>query len=128
MVDLSKPVLVVDDYKTVVRIVENLLTSIGFTNVDEAGSVDEAFAKLGKRRYSLVIADWHMQPTTGYDFLVKLRSGEERSRTQPFIMMTADSSTENVVAARRAGVDNYILKPFNAQTLRRKIAAVLGEF
>ena len=126
-VDLSMPVLVVDDYKTMVRIIQNLLKSLGFTDVHGAISGEEAVAKMAEHRYSLVISDWNMEPMTGFDLLQKVRSNEDQKET-PFIMVTAEFKTENVVAAKRAGVNNYIVKPFNAQTLKQKIVAVLGDF
>jgi two-component system, chemotaxis family, chemotaxis protein CheY len=126
-VDLSMPVLVVDDYKTMIRIIQNLLRQIGFPNVDEASDGAEAYQKMRATRYGLVISDWNMEPITGYELLVKVRSDEQLKRT-PFILVTAESKTENVMAAKKAGVNNYIVKPFNAQTLKQKIVSVLGEF
>jgi two-component system chemotaxis response regulator CheY len=121
------PVLVVDDYKTMIRIIQNLLRQIGFQNVDEAGDGAEAYQKMRATRYGLVISDWNMEPITGYELLVKVRSDEQLKRT-PFILVTAESKTENVMAAKKAGVNNYIVKPFNAATLKQKIVSVLGEF
>ena len=125
-VDLSMPVLVVDDYNTMLRIIRNLLKQIGFENVDEATDGATALARLRAKRYGLVISDWNMQPMTGYDLLREVRADPALVKT-PFIMVTAESKTENVIAAKKAGVDNYIIKPFNAQTLRSKIAAVFPE-
>ena len=125
--DLSMPVLVVDDYSTMVRIIQGLLRAIGFTNLDEAASGEEALAKLAKQRYGLIISDWNMEPMSGYDLLVKVRAGEDAQRATPFVMVTADSRTEQVVAARRAGVDNFIVKPFNARTLKQKLLTVFGD-
>ncbi len=126
-VDLSMPVLVVDDYKTMVRIIQNLLKSLGFTNVHGAVSAAEALSKMTEHRYGLVISDWNMEPMSGLDLLVKVRGDQDQKET-PFIMVTAESKTENVVAAKRAGVNNYIVKPFNAQTLKLKMVTVLGDF
>jgi two-component system chemotaxis response regulator CheY len=125
-VDLAMPVLVVDDYKTMVRIIQNLLKSIGFTNVHGALSGDEAITKMAETDYGLIISDWNMEPMSGYDLLVKLR-GEDATKELPFIMVTAESKSEKVVAAKRAGVNNYIVKPFNAQTLKQKIAVAFGD-
>ena len=75
------------------------------------------------KRYGLVISDWNMEPMTGFDLLQKVRSDPRLGET-PFIMVTAESKTENVIAAKKAGVNNYIVKPFNAQTLKAKIDAV----
>ena len=120
-VDPSMPVLVVDDYNTMVRIIRNLLKQLGFADVDDANDGTTALAK----RYGLVISDWNMEPMTGYDLLREVRADPELGKT-PFIMVTAESKTENVIAARKAGVNNYIVKPFNAQTLKAKIESVFA--
>jgi two-component system chemotaxis response regulator CheY len=117
------PVLVVDDYGTMVRIIRNLLRQLGFADIDDARDGAEAIAKMHNRRYGLVISDWNMEPMTGFDLLRQVRSDPTLGET-PFIMVTAESKTENVIAARKAGVNNYIVKPFNAQTLKAKIEAV----
>ncbi len=124
-VDMTMPVLVVDDYKTMVRIIRNLLKQLGFNDVDEASDGREALAKMRQRRYGLVISDWNMEPMTGYELLKEVRADASLART-PFIMVTAESKTENVIAAKKAGVNNYIVKPFNAQTLKGKIDAIFG--
>jgi two-component system chemotaxis response regulator CheY len=124
-VDLSMPVLVVDDYNTMVRIIRNLLRQLGFEHIDDASDGSSALAKMEQRKYGLVISDWNMEPMTGYDLLQKVRANPEMADT-PFIMVTAESKTENVVAAKKAGVSNYIVKPFNAQTLKSKIDSVFG--
>ena len=122
-VNLSMPVLVVDDYNTMVRIIRNLLRQLGFEHIDDASDGSAALAKMRERKYGLVISDWNMEPMTGFDLLQEVRSDPDLSTT-PFIMVTAESKTENVIAAKKAGVSNYIVKPFNAQTLRTKIDAV----
>ena len=125
-VDLSMPVLVVDDYKTMIRIIRNLLKQLGFSDVDDAADGTEALGKMREKKYGLVISDWNMEPMTGYELLKEVRSDDGLART-PFIMVTAESKTENVIAAKKAGVTNYIVKPFNAATLKSKIDAVFGE-
>ena len=125
-VDLTMPTLVVDDYKTMIRIIRNLLKQLGFNDVDEAADGTEALQKMQGRKYGLVISDWNMEPMTGYELLKNVRGDEHLNRT-PFIMVTAESKTENVIAAKKAGVNNYIVKPFNAATLKAKIDAVFGE-
>lgn len=124
-VDTSIDVLIVDDYRTMLRIIRNLLKQIGFENVDEATDGTEALAKLRSRRFGLVISDWNMQPMTGLELLQNVRA-DAKLASLPFIMITAESKTENVVAAKEAGVSNYIVKPFNAETLQAKIEKVLG--
>ena len=126
-VEMTMPILVVDDYKTMIRIIRNLLKQIGFENVDEASDGQEAYEKMQKNKYGLVISDWNMEPMTGYELLQKVRADESMKAT-PFIMVTAESKTENVIAAKKAGVNNYIVKPFNAGTLKAKMTAVIGEF
>jgi two-component system chemotaxis response regulator CheY len=121
--DPSMPVLVVDDYSTMVRIIRNLLGQLGFADVDDARDGQSALAKMHSRRYGLVISDWNMEPMTGYDLLRQVRADPGLQQT-PFIMVTAESKTENVIAAKKAGVNNYIVKPFNAQTLKSKIEAI----
>lgn len=120
-------ILIVDDYKTMLRIIRNLLAELGFKNVDEATDGSAALESLRAKKYDLVISDWNMEPMTGLDLLREVRADEQLS-PMPFIMVTAESKTENVVAAKKAGVNNYIVKPFNAATLRSKVAAVIGEF
>jgi two-component system chemotaxis response regulator CheY len=124
--DPATPVLVVDDYKTMVRIIRNLLLQLGFQDVDDACDGAEALTKMRAKRYGLVISDWNMQPMTGYDLLREVRSDPSLGKI-PFIMVTAESKTENVIAAKKAGVDNYIVKPFNASTLQHKIDAVFPD-
>lgn len=126
-VEMSMPILVVDDYKTMVRIIKNLLKQIGFENVDEASDGQEALDMIKKKKYGLIISDWNMEPVTGYELLQKVR-GDEGVKGTPFIMVTAESKTENVIAAKKAGVNNYIVKPFNAGTLKAKMSAVIGDF
>ncbi|WP_319772856.1 response regulator [Breoghania sp.] len=124
--DLSMPVLVVDDYKTMIRIIRNLLKQLGFSDIDDAADGTEALEKMKARKYGLVISDWNMEPMTGYELLKQVRSDSGLCKT-PFIMVTAESKTENVIAAKKAGVNNYIVKPFNAQTLKGKIDAVFND-
>ena len=118
--------LIVDDYKTMIRIIRNLLKQLGFANVDEAGDGTAALNMMRQKDYGLIISDWNMEPMTGYELLREVRADGRLSRT-PFIMVTAESKTENVIAAKKAGVNNYIVKPFNAATLKSKIDAIFGE-
>ena len=120
-------ILVVDDYKTMLRIIRNLLKQLDFNNVDEATDGSEALKKLREKDYGLVISDWNMEPMTGLQLVREVRS-DKKLKKLPFIMVTAESKTDNVVAAKEAGVSNYIVKPFNAETLKQKIVSVLGDF
>ena len=125
-IDMSMPVLVVDDYNTMIRIIRNLLKQLGFEDVDDASDGSAALSKMRGKKYGLVISDWNMEPMTGYELLKEVRADPGLNKT-PFIMVTAESKTENVIAAKKAGVNNYIVKPFNAQTLKTKIEAVFAD-
>ena len=124
--NLSMPVLVVDDYSTMVRIIRNLLKQLGFEDVDDAADGATALSKMRAKKYGLVISDWNMEPMTGYELLKQVRADPALGPI-PFIMVTAESKTENVIAAKKAGVNNYIVKPFNAQTLQNKIQSVFPD-
>ncbi|MEQ9329442.1 MAG: response regulator [Rhodospirillales bacterium] len=126
-VDMNMNILIVDDYKTMLRIMRNLLKQLNFNNVDEASDGAMALEKLRSKNYGLVISDWNMEPMTGLQLLKEVRA-DDRLKSMPFIMVTAESKSENVIAAKQAGVSNYIVKPFNADTLKTKMSSVLGPF
>ena len=123
--DPSMPVLVVDNSGTMINIQRNLLRQLGFNDIDDAQDGPAALAKMRNRRYGLVISDWNMEPMSGYDFLREVRGDPILKRT-PFIIVTAEAKTEHVIAAKKAGVSNYIVKPFNAESLKMKIEAVFA--
>lgn len=125
-VDKSINVLVVDDYKSMIRIVRGLLNQLGFHNVDEALDGPTALELIRSKSYGLVLSDWNMQPMSGLELLREVRA-EDRTRTLPFVMVTAEAKAENVVAARQAGVNNYVIKPFTLAVLKQKLTTVLGE-
>lgn len=127
-VDKNMNVLIVDDYTTMLRIIRNLLKQLGFSNVDEATDGGQAYDMVQKKEYGLIISDWNMEPVTGIEFLRNVRASGKSFADTPFIMVTAESKTENVVLAKQAGVNNYIVKPFNAETLKTKMSSVLGDF
>jgi two-component system chemotaxis response regulator CheY len=128
-VDKKMPVLVVDDFPTMRKIIRNLLEQLGFSNIFEAEDGADALRKMrdsgGRGHYGLVISDWNMETMTGLQLLKEVRADNGLKAT-PFIMITAENKTENVIAAKQAGVNNYIVKPFNAITLKQKIEAVIG--
>lgn len=121
------PILVVDDFRMMRRVVKNLLSQIGFSNLDEAANGEEALKKLRSRGYDLVISDWNMEPMTGIELLEQVRSMDELSDID-FIMLTAEAKPENIVKAKQAGVDSYIIKPFTAKMLKEKLEALWGPF
>ncbi len=125
MIDKTMSILIVDDYKTMLKIIRNLLKQNNFNNVDEALDGGEALTKLRAGDFGLVISDWNMEPMTGLQLLREVRA-DAKLKATPFIMVTAESKVENIVMAKQAGVSNYIVKPFNAETLQSKIEKVLG--
>lgn len=118
-------VLVVDDYATMRRIIRNLLMQIGVTEVEEASDGITALQRLREKKYNLVISGENMEPMTGLQLLKEIRNDSKLQSTL-FIMITTESSTENVIAAKQAGVSNCLMKPFNAETLKKKIESVWG--
>lgn len=120
-------VLIVDDYRTMLRIIGNLLRQLGFEHIEEATDGQMALDTLKANSFDLILSDWNMEPMSGLELLKQVRSTENLKHI-PFIMITAESKAENVVAAKQAGVNNYIVKPFNAVTLKQKLTTVLGDF
>lgn len=127
-VDPNMKFLIVDDYNTMLRILRNLLKQLNFNNVEDATDGSMALEKLRTEGdFNFVISDWNMEPMTGIQLLREVRA-DDALKHLPFIMITAESKSENVIAAKEAGVSNYIVKPFNAETLKSKLVSVLGEF
>ena len=126
-IDLNMPVLIVDDYKTTLRTMGNLMKKLGFENIDEASDGHEALEMLYDRPYSLVISGWNMQPMSGLDLVRQMRSNTRLDEV-PVVMISAENGDENIAAAKQAGVAEYIVKPFCASTLRDKLTPILGRF
>ncbi len=126
-VDKNMPILIVDDYKTMLRIICNLLKQLGFNNVDQAIDGSSALQKLREKECALIISDWNMEPMSGLQLLKEVRA-DVKLKELPFIMITAESKSEDVITAKEAGVSNYIVKPFNAAALKGKLTTVLGNF
>lgn len=126
-VDRNMRILVVDDAQTMRRIIINLLRQLGFTNMTEADDGTTAWERLTSEHIDLIISDWNMPKMTGIDLLKQVRASE-KYKDSPFIMVTAEGKRENVIAAVQAGVSNYIVKPFNAATLKEKLTKVIGMF
>ena len=126
-VNMDLRILIVDDFKTMLRIIDSQLRQLGFKNIDEAISGTEALEKLKANKYDLVLSDWNMEPMTGFALLKAVRANPETQKL-PFVLITAESKPDNIIAAKQAGVNNYIVKPFNGNTLKEKLVAVLGNF
>ncbi|MFZ5573258.1 MAG: chemotaxis response regulator CheY [Thermodesulfobacteriota bacterium] len=121
--DLSKKILVVDDFATMRRILKNILKQIGFTNITEADNGNAALEELKKKKYDLIISDWNMPQMTGLDLLKTIRSDEAMKDT-PVLMVTAEAQKQNVIEAVKAGVTSYVVKPFTAESISEKIEKI----
>lgn len=122
-VSMTMPILIVDDYNTMIRIMRNLLRQLGFTNIDEANDGAAALTKMRNKDYALVISDSHMSPMTGMEFLQRVRA-EERIAQTPFVMVANDNSE----GAEAQGASTFIVKPFSAQALKSTLVPVIGAF
>jgi len=121
--DPNMKIMVVDDMSTMRRIVKNILKQIGFSNVDEAENGQEALEKLKADTFGFIVSDWNMPVMTGIDMLRAIRS-DEALKHIPVLMVTAEAKKENIVEAVQAGVSNYIVKPFTAESLQEKMAKI----
>jgi two-component system chemotaxis response regulator CheY len=119
-VNKNMRILVVDDFSTMRRIVKNLLADLGFTNTDEAEDGGAADTILKQGGVDFVVTDWNMPGTTGIE-LLKLIRADEKLKTLPVLMVTAESKREQIIEAAQAGVNGYIIKPFTAATLKEKL-------
>lgn len=122
MVSMTMPILIVDDYNTMIRILRNLLRQLGFTNIDEASDGRTALAKMQSKSYALVISDWSMASMSGVELLKHVRANEKTAET-PFVMLANDNEDGNA-----AGASSYLVKPFTAQTLKDRLMPVIGAF
>ena len=121
--DLKMKILVVDDFATMRRIISNVLRQLGFENIVEAEDGNKALQVLESDKIDFVITDWNMPEMSGLDLLKAIRAKSDKD-AMPVLMVTAEALQENIIAAARAGVNNYIVKPFDANTLAEKINKV----
>ena len=125
-VDKSIPILVVDDFSTMRRIVKTCLKQLGFENITEAEDGKIALTKLETLPFKLIISDWNMPNMMGIDLLKAVRASEHL-KAIPFLMVTAEAQKENILEAAKAGVSNYIIKPFTADSLQQKLEMVFAK-
>jgi two-component system chemotaxis response regulator CheY len=118
--DPNMKILVVDDMSTMRRITKNFLKQLGFNNVEEAENGQDGLARLRAESYGFVVSDWNMPVMTGIEMLRAIRA-DEKLKTLPVLMVTAEAQKDNIVEAAQAGVSNYIVKPFTAETLQDKM-------
>ncbi|MBL7716487.1 MAG: response regulator [Bdellovibrionales bacterium] len=128
MFNFDTPILIVDDMLTMRKLVAKALRGIGFTNITDAKNGNEAWEKLTSAEipFGLVISDWMMPDLTGIDFLKRVRL-DPRTRATPFLLLTAESSKDNVAEAVTAGVSSYIVKPFTPDTLKKQLQAAYAK-
>lgn len=118
--DLNMKILVVDDMSTMRRIVKNILKQLGFSNMEEAENGQEALQKLRAEPFGFVVSDWNMPVMPGIEMLRAIRA-DEALKHIPVLMVTAEAQKENLIEAIQAGVNNYVVKPFTAETMQEKI-------
>jgi len=123
MFNFKLKVLVVDDFPTMRRIVKNLLKQLGYENIDEAEDGSQALAKLKAGGYGLLITDWNMPVMEGIDLLKNVRA-DDALKELPVLMVTAEAEKDKVITAIKAGVDNYVVKPFTAEVLKEKLEKI----
>ncbi len=117
--------LVVDDSSTMRRIIKNTLGRLGHKEVEEAENGAEAWKKLEEKNFDVLITDWNMPEMNGLELVKKVRSNE-KYEDMPIIMVTTEGGKAEVITALKAGVNNYIVKPFTPQVLKEKLEDVLG--
>ncbi len=124
--DLNMKILVVDDMSTMRRIVKNILKQLGFSNMDEAENGQEALQKLRADTFGFVVSDWNMPVMPGIEMLRAIRA-DEKLKHIPVLMVTAEAQKENLIEAIQAGVNNYVVKPFTAETMQEKINKIFNK-
>jgi two-component system, chemotaxis family, chemotaxis protein CheY len=124
--DLNMKVLIVDDFATMRRILKNVLKQIGLMNISEAEDGKAALTELKKNKYDLIMCDWNMPEMPGIELLNKVRS-DDALKHIPFIMVTAEAKKDNILDAVKAGVSNYIVKPFTAETVDEKLKKIFNK-
>lgn len=123
--DRGIPILVVDDFAAMRKVVKTCLKQLGFENIAEAEDGAKALEKLQSGEFKLVISDWNMPNMMGLDLLKAVRADSKLAKV-PFVMVTAEAQKENVLEAAKAGVSNYIVKPFSADQLKSKLEAIFA--
>jgi two-component system chemotaxis response regulator CheY len=118
-------ILIVDDFPTMRKIVRGVLKQIGYSNIEEAEDGVQAYEKLEKEQFDFVVSDWNMPNMTGLELLKAVRANP-KTKQIPFLMVTAEADKENIVEAVKSGVSNYVVKPFNAGTLKEKIEKIFA--
>ncbi len=116
-------ILIVDDFSTMRRIIKNLLRDLGFNNTSEADDGNTALPMLQAGDFDFLVTDWNMPGMEGIDLLKAVRA-DEKLANLPVLLVTAEAKKEQIVEAAQAGVNGYVVKPFNAATLKEKIEKI----
>jgi two-component system chemotaxis response regulator CheY len=122
-VDAGMKILIVDDFSTMRRIIENVLRHLGFNDTHEAADGNSALAMLQNGNFDFLVTDWNMPGMSGIDLLKAVRA-DAKLASLPVLMVTAESKREQIIEAAQAGVNGYIVKPFTAVTLKAKIEKI----
>ena len=125
-IDKNMKILVVDDHQTMRRIVEQTLRNLGFKNIDTADDGATALPMLEKGGFDFLVSDWNMPKMQGIDLLKAVRA-DANLKSMPVLMVTAEAKAEQIVMAAKAGVNDYVVKPFNADTLNKKIEKIFSK-
>ena len=118
-------VLIVEDRQVMLKIIRRLLVQLGYARIDEASNGVEALARIGEKRYDLILSDWNMEPMSGFE-LLKLVRARPATQNTPFVLITAEAKQENILAAKAAGANGYLVKPFKLDALERTLDGVLA--
>jgi two-component system chemotaxis response regulator CheY len=124
--DRHMPILIVDDFSTMRQIVKKSLKQLGFDNVTEAVDGADALKKLQSEEFKFIISDWNMPNMMGIELLRAVR-GDDKLKNLPFLMVTAEAQKDNILEAAKAGVSQYIIKPFTVDSLEQKIDAIFSK-
>lgn len=119
-------VLIVEDRQVMLKIIHRLLAQLGYARVDEAANGVQALEKIRHKRYDLILSDWNMDAMSGFDLLKIVRADPETAET-PFVLVTAESKPENILAAKAAGATGYLVKPFKLDVLEKTLDSVLAK-
>lgn len=125
-IDKAMRILVVDDFAAMRQLVKKSLQQLGFENVSEAAGAVDAVKKMESgEKFDFIISDWNMPNMTGLELLTYVRSGDGMKKV-PFLMITAEAQKENIIQAAKAGVSQYIVKPFTAESLQQKLETIFS--
>ena len=119
-------ILVVDDHQTMRRIVVQTLKTLGFTNMDTPDDGATALPMLEAGDFEFLVSDWNMPKLQGIDLLRAVRAND-KLKALPVLLLTAEAKPQQIVEAAKAGVNDYVVKPFTPETLQKKIEKIFSK-